>query len=74
MLRRTKELNTDQNDTEIGIPSNECCKHDPEKKVVTLKIVIETNQLNLYDPKLYLKNSLDTLRMVWQLSFRTCFS
>ena len=64
MLRRTKELNTDQNDTEIGIATDECCKHDLEKKVATQKIVIETNQMNLNDPKLYLKNLLDTLRMV----------
>ena len=36
-----------------------------KKGSATLKIVIETNQLNFYDPKLYLKNSIDTLRMVW---------
>lgn len=28
----TKELNTGQIDLEIGIPSDEFCKHDPQKE------------------------------------------
>ena len=45
-----------------------------KKKATPLKNVIGTNQMNLNDPKFYFKNSLDTLRKVWRLSFGTCFS
>ena len=61
MAGSTKRLNTGQDDLEIGICSDECSKHDPEKEGHDPEKCHENEPKTLNDPKFDLKNSLDTL-------------